>query len=111
MGDPDNPESLRDLDARLKEARRRQSAGERRPGRAVSGVGMGAGFRIAVEILAALAVGVGLGLALDQWLGTKPWLMILFFFLGCAAAMLNVVRTARELDRQRKRGADKQGAK
>lgn len=64
--------------------------------------GAAVGLRIAVEILAAIAVGVAIGLALDEWLGTKPWLLIVFCFLGFGAAMVNVMRTAREIDLKRK---------
>jgi len=67
---------------------------------------MGAGFRIAVEMLAALVVGVGLGLLLDEWLGTRPWLMIVGFCLGSAAALRNVMRTARQLEAERRRQKD-----
>lgn len=67
---------------------------------------MGAGFRIAVEILAALVVGTGLGVLLDYWLGTKPWLMIVFFFVGSGAALRNVVRTANQLEAERRRKRD-----
>ena len=63
---------------------------------------MGAGMRIAVEIVAAVVVGSALGLVLDSWLGTKPWLFLLFFFLGIGAAFMNVIRVAKELDAQRK---------
>ncbi len=52
----------------------------------------GIGFRAGVEIVSALAVGVGLGLLLDRWLGTWPWLFLLFFVLGSAAGVLNVYR-------------------
>lgn len=54
---------------------------------------MGVGFKIATELLAALVVGVGMGWLLDDWLGTKPWMLILFFFLGSAAGVLNVYKT------------------
>ena len=57
-------------------------------------------MRIASEIVAALAVGFGLGFALDSWLGTKPWLMIVCIFLGFGAALVNVMRTAQELERK-----------
>jgi ATP synthase protein I len=33
-----------------------------------------------------------LGWAIDRWLGTRPWGMIVLFFLGVAAGMLNVYR-------------------
>lgn len=103
MKGSDSPPSLTDLDRRLKEAQARKrestktSAGARLAG---SSQGMGVGMRITVEIVAALAVGFVLGFALDSWLGTKPWLMILFIFLGFGAAIVNVMRTARELDRK-----------
>ena len=29
---------------------------------------------------------------IDGWLGTKPWAMIVFFFLGSLAGILNVYR-------------------
>ena len=97
MTEPEEPSSLNDLDRRLKEAQaKRQDERERESrgrGRAANS-GLGLGFRIAVDMLAALIVGVGIGLLLDSWLGTSPWMLILFFFLGSAAGMLNVYRTA-----------------
>jgi ATP synthase protein I len=53
---------------------------------------LGFAVRIGVDIVAALIVGVGMGLLLDHWLGTKPWMLIVFFILGAAAGMLNVFR-------------------
>ena len=52
----------------------------------------GIGFRVASDLLAGVLVGLGIGWLLDYWLGTKPWLMIGFFFLGALAGMLNVWR-------------------
>jgi ATP synthase protein I len=88
------PRDLEDLDARLREARRRSSGASRAPGGAkdLSGGGLGLALRLSVELVAALVVGVGIGLLLDHWLGTKPWLLILFFVLGSAAGLLNVMR-------------------
>jgi ATP synthase protein I len=42
-------------------------------------------------------VGGGIGWLLDQWLGTLPWFLLLFFFLGAAAGTMNVFRTAKEI--------------
>jgi len=53
---------------------------------------LGVGFRAGVEIVAALIVGVALGWSLDRWLGTFPWLFIVFFVLGSAAGIMNVYR-------------------
>jgi ATP synthase protein I len=40
----------------------------------------------------ALVIGFGGGYFLDGWLGTRPWLSFLGFFLGLAAGILNVYR-------------------
>ena len=96
MGDETPRESLDDLDARLRQARSREATRSSGGGpilRApMSGFGMA--FRIGVELVSALIVGVGVGLLLDRWLGTAPWFLIVFFFLGAAAGVLNVYRAA-----------------
>jgi len=50
--------------------------------------------RIATEIVAGVAVGGFLGWMLDAWLGTSPIFMIVLFFLGAGAGMLNIWRMA-----------------
>ena len=52
----------------------------------------GIGFRAGIEVVSALVVGVVIGLLLDRWLGTWPWLFLLFFVAGSAAGILNVYR-------------------
>ncbi len=52
----------------------------------------GVGFRAGVEVFSALVVGVAIGWFLDRWLGTWPWLFLLFFVLGSAAGVMNVYR-------------------
>jgi ATP synthase protein I len=54
--------------------------------------GLGFGFRIGIELVVAIAVATALGWAIDRWLGTRPWGIIVLFFLGVAAGMLNVYR-------------------
>lgn len=56
------------------------------------GSGLSFALRIGVELVAALMVGVGIGLLLDHWLGTRPWMLLLFFVIGAAAGILNVFR-------------------
>ena len=53
---------------------------------------MGNAFKLGTELVAAVAVGTIIGFILDSWFGTKPWLIITFFFLGAAAGILNVIR-------------------
>ena len=59
-----------------------------------------------MELAAGLAIGVAIGYFLDQWLGTSPWLMILFLFLGMAAGIRNVQRAAQDMSRAAEREED-----
>ena len=61
---------------------------------------MGNAFKLGTELVAAVGVGTIIGFILDSWFGTKPWLIIIFFFLGAAAGMLNVVRTANRMQKE-----------
>ena len=61
---------------------------------------MGNAFKLGTELVAAVAVGTIIGFILDTWFDTKPWLIIIFFFLGVAAGMLNVVRTAKKMQKE-----------
>lgn len=55
--------------------------------------GFAQGIRLSSEFLAAIVVGIVLGLGLDQLVGTKPWGLIFFLFIGFAAGVLNVLRS------------------
>ncbi len=93
--DPPGP-PCEGFEARLRQAQAKQAkriGPEDGTGRPAAGSGLGFALRIATELVAGIAVGVGIGLGLDYWFGTKPWLMIVFFFLGAGAGMLNVYRT------------------
>ena len=61
---------------------------------------MGSAFRLGTELVASVVVGTIIGFILDNWFGTKPWLIIIFFFLGTAAGMLNVFRTANRMQKE-----------
>ena len=61
---------------------------------------MGSAFKLGTELVAAVAVGTIIGFILDSWFGTKPWLIIIFFFLGSAAGILNVIRTANRIQKE-----------
>jgi ATP synthase protein I len=60
---------------------------------------MGSAFKLGTELVAAVAVGTIIGFILDSWFDTKPWLIIVFFFLGAAAGMLNVIRAANKMQK------------
>ncbi len=55
---------------------------------------LGFAMRLGVELVAGVAVGGFIGWALDRWLGTAPFLMVVFLLLGAAAGIVNVIRAA-----------------
>ena len=58
---------------------------------------MGSAFKLGTELVSAVAVGTIIGFILDNWFDTKPWLIILFFFLGSMAGILNVIKVANRM--------------
>ena len=98
MTAPD-PQRLTDLGKRLDEAQQRQADGAKRPAPSQAGI---AG-RFATELVAALVVGGGLGWGIDWLFGhfgyhTRPVFLIVFFVLGAAAGIRNVMRAATEIN-------------
>lgn len=98
MTNPD-PQKLNELGKRLDELQTRQAAGTKRPPPSQSGIAA----RFASELVAGLIVGGGLGWGIDWLLGhfgfhTKPAFMIVFFMLGAAAGIRNVMRAAAEIN-------------
>ncbi len=85
-----SPERLEKLGDRLKKAQ--VSVDERNRPRQRQSNALGFAFRITTELVAAVAVGVAIGWGLDNWLDSKPWFLIVFFFLGVAAGVMNVYR-------------------
>ena len=61
---------------------------------------MGSAFKLGTELVSAVAVGTIIGFILDSWFDTKPWLIILFFFLGAVAGLLNVIRVANRMQKE-----------
>ena len=61
---------------------------------------MGSAFKLGTELVAAVAVGTIIGFILDTLFDTKPWLIIIFFFLGAVAGILNVIRAANRMQKE-----------
>jgi ATP synthase protein I len=55
---------------------------------------LGALSTVGFSFVLAIVIGAAFGWWLDQRLGTEPWMFFLFFFMGLAAGVLNVYRTA-----------------
>ncbi|MBE3100445.1 MAG: AtpZ/AtpI family protein [Planctomycetes bacterium] len=60
---------------------------------------LGALSAVGIAFVLAVVIGFFIGYGLDVWLGTSPLFMIVFFFAGVAAGVLNVVRTASSVTR------------
>ena len=58
------------------------------------------GFKISTELVSAIVVGVGIGLIVDNYLGTKPFGLIIFFIFGAFAGFLNIYRVMRRIEKQ-----------
>ena len=86
-------EQLKD---RLKNARKKLKVERENP--QTSNIGQA--FKLSTELVAAVLVGTIIGFILDSWFDTKPWLMIIFFFLGAAAGISNVIRTAKQMQKE-----------
>jgi len=56
---------------------------------------LGMALKLSTEMVAAVLVGTIIGYILDSWFDSKPWLIIIFFFVGAAAGITNVIRSAK----------------
>ena len=81
------------LKDRLKNARKKLKVEKENP--QTSNIGQA--FKLSTELVAAVLVGTIIGFILDNWFDTKPWLIIIFFFVGVVAGILNVIRSAKKL--------------
>jgi ATP synthase protein I len=57
-----------------------------------AGSAMSLGLRAGSEFISAVIVGLGVGWALDRALGANPAFLIVFFLIGVAAGVWNVIR-------------------
>ena len=59
----------------------------------------GKAFQLSTELVSAVLVATIIGFILDNWFDTKPWLIIIFFFIGVAAGIMNVIRSAKKMQK------------
>jgi ATP synthase protein I len=55
--------------------------------------GLGRYGTIGIEIVLSVLFGLFVGMKLDDWLGTKPWMTVVWFGFGCAAGGRAVYRS------------------
>ena len=101
MGDDrkTSPDDLKRFDERLQQTK--ASIQERDRKTFHQGSAYGFGFRLATDLVAGVLGGFGIGWLLDYWLGTSPWLLLIFTPLGIAAGIGNVIRAAKSIEAQR----------
>lgn len=58
-------------------------------------------WRMVLELVTGLGIGFGIGYGLDQLFGSTPWLMIIFIFVGLAAGVKTMMRSAEEIQNDR----------
>ena len=58
---------------------------------------LGQAFKLSTELVSAVVVGTIIGFILDKWFGTKPWLILIFFFVGVVAGIMNVIKSAKSM--------------
>jgi ATP synthase protein I len=93
MSDDRPPDALARLSERLDKARAQEREKPADGGESAGNQqALGIGFRIGIEFVVAIIIATGLGWVFDRALGTKPFAMIVMFFLGVATGMLNVYR-------------------
>lgn len=102
MSEPDDQQRLRDLDARIAKVR---AAHEPAPPKQESHALAQQGWRMVTELVAGLLIGLGIGWGLDAAFGTRPLFLVLFVFLGLAAGIRVMLRTAQELQVQQDPGS------
>jgi ATP synthase protein I len=100
-GDPDDEAAnlrarLDRLSGELKGRAAPPPASEPKPGPRTDGSAVGSamslGLRAGSEFVSAVVIGVGIGWILDRALHTNPAFLIVFFLLGVAAGIWNVIR-------------------
>ena len=89
MSDDQRPD---DLDRRIADAK---AAAQREPAPKPA-KGYSQGSRVLAELIGAPIGGGVIGWALDYWLGTSPWLLLILLALAIVVAFRNIFRISKE---------------
>ena len=93
---------LKEISARLEIAKRNIKKDQIK-NKSSNAASLGKALKISTELVAAVAVGTTLGFILDNWFDTRPWLTISFFFMGVVAGILNVIKSAKNMQKNFKK--------
>ncbi|GAA0320964.1 hypothetical protein GCM10009087_34060 [Sphingomonas oligophenolica] len=84
-----------DLESRIAKARAAEEARTGGPAQKPA-KGYGQGSRVLAELIGVPAGGALIGWALDYWLGTSPWLLLILLGLAVVAAGRNIYKISKE---------------
>ena len=91
--------SFKEISTRLKIAKKNIKQIDEKS-RGSNAASLGKALKISTELVAAVFVGSTIGFLLDNWFDTKPLLIICFFFMGVAAGILNVFKSAKKMNKE-----------
>ena len=91
--------NLKEISARLKIAKK-NIKGDSKNNEGSNAASLGKALKISTEFVAAVVVGTTIGFLLDNSFDTKPLLIICFFFIGVAAGVVNVFRSAKRMQKK-----------
>ena len=98
MTDPEDADRLKALGARIDAAKEDRAPKSRAPDPHSQAQ---LAWRMVIELVAGIGIGFGMGYGLDALFGTSPFLMIIFIFLGLAAGIQTMMRSAKEVQSRR----------
>lgn len=101
VGDTAMRNRLDSLQHRLDQvSQRKEDAEEKVAANAKGSESHGRALRIGSEFIAGVAVGGFIGYWIDRAFGSSPFGFVFFFLLGMGAGLLNVVRSARQIQEE-----------
>tara|TARA_X000001036_G_C19953839_1_gene511092 strand:- start:132 stop:416 length:285 start_codon:yes stop_codon:yes gene_type:complete len=91
--------NLKEISTRLEIAKKKIKK-DQKNNKGSNAASLGKALKISTELVAAVIVGSTIGFILDNSFDTKPLLTICFFFIGVAAGILNVFRSAIKMNKK-----------
>ena len=88
--------NLKEISTRLEIAKKNIKSNQQN-NKGSNAASLGKALKISTELVATVVVGTTIGFLLDNWFDIKPILTICFFFMGVAAGILNVFRSAKKM--------------
>lgn len=56
-------------------------------------------FSLGLVLPSSIIIGLAIGYYMDKWLGTNPWLLLVFTLLGVASGLISLIRSIIKLNK------------